>query len=157
MLFSPGFLGTSAPFYMDLVTIFFILFPILMAFSVLLAIKRKYKQHFISQAVLLVVTSIIVVIFEIGLRISGGFTEYAKGSDVSYDFMLIFLTIHIVLAVISLMAWVYLFFISYKDYKKNLLHIIKGSNHKQMGELVFLGLSISSLMGVCIYLFLFLF
>ena len=157
MLFEPGFLGTSAPFYMDFITIFFTVFPLLMGFSVFLAIKRKYKHHFISQAVLLAVTSIIIIIFEIGLRISGGFTEYAKGSDISYNFMLVFLTIHIVIAVISLMAWIYLFFSSFKAYKANNINTIINSNHKQIGELVFFGLSISALMGVCIYLFLFLF
>lgn len=157
MLFNPGFLGTPAPLYMDFVTIYFAIFPILMAFSVFLAIKRRFKQHFISQAILLLITITITTIFEIGLRISGGFLEYSKQSDVSYDFMLTFLVIHIVIAVISLIAWIYLFVTSYIAYKANNIDTIINSNHKKMGKLIFLGLSISSLMGVFIYLFLFIF
>ena len=40
----------------------------------------------------------------------------------------------------------------------NYLNILQNNtNHKKIGKLVFLGMTISSLMGVCIYLFLFLF
>ena len=157
MLFNPGFLGTSAPLYMDAVTIYFAIFPILMAYTIYLAIKKRYKEHFISQAILLVVTVSIVIVFEIGLRISGGFIEYAKYSDVSRTFMVSFLIIHIVIAVIALISWVYLFITSVKLYKNKQLEHIKNSNHRKLGKLVFLGLTISSFMGVCIYLFLFLF
>lgn len=157
MLFNPGFLGTSAPLYMDAVTIYFTIFPILMAYTIYLAIKKRYKEHFISQAILLVVTVSIVIVFEIGLRISGGFIEYAKYSDVSRTFMVSFLIIHIVIAVIALISWVYLFITSVKLYKNKQLEQIKSSNHRKLGKLVFLGLTISSFMGVCIYLFLFLF
>lgn len=157
MLFSAGFLGTSAPFYIDFVTIYFTIFPLLMAFTIFLAIKKKYKEHFISQAILLVITIIIIIIFEIGLRISGGFLEYAKTSGVSYDFMLVFLIIHIIIAIIALMTWIYLFISSVVAYKRDSLSTIINSNHKQLGKLVFLGMTISSFMGVCIYLFLFLF
>ena len=157
MLFSSGFLGTSAPFYIDLVTVYFTLFPLLMAFTILLAIKKRYKEHFISQAILLAITVLIIIIFEIGLRISGGFLEYAKESGVSYNFMLVFLSIHIIIAVIALIAWVYLFISSFISYKENSMKIIKHTNHKQMGKLVFFTMTLSALMGVCIYLFLFLF
>ena len=157
MLFSSGFLGTKAPFYIDFVTIYFAIFPLLMAFTIFLAVKKKYKEHFISQAILLIVTIVIVVVFEIGLRISGGFAEYVKESDLSYIFMLSFLIIHIIIAIIALIVWVYSFITSYKLYRKNKLEKIKNSNHKKLGKLIFLGLTISSFMGVCIYIFLFLF
>lgn len=157
MLFDSGFLRTSAPFYMDFVTIYFLFFPVLMAFTIYLAVKKKYKEHFISQGVLLIITIAIILVFEIGLRISGGFIEYSKESGFSYTFMLIFLIIHILIAIIALIAWVYLFITSLKLYRKNQLKEIKNSNHKKMGKLIFLGLTISSLMGVCIYIFLFVF
>jgi putative membrane protein len=157
MLFSPGFLGTSAPFYIDFVTVYFTIFPLLMAFTIFLAIKKRYKEHFISQAILLTITIVITIIFEIGLRISGGFLEYAKESDVSFNFMLTFLSIHIVIAVLALIGWVYLFISSLTNYRQNKLEVIKNSNHKKLGKLIFFSLTLSSLMGVFIYLFLFLF
>ena len=63
------------------------------------AVKKEYKKHFISQAIILGTTLTIVVIFEIGIRISGGFLEYSKYSNISFDFMLVFLSVHILIAI----------------------------------------------------------
>lgn len=154
MLFSKGFLGTSAPFYLDFATVYFAFLPFLLAFSIFLAVKKEYKKHFISQAIILASTLIVVVIFEIGVRISGGFLEYSKYSNVSYDFMLIFLVIHILIAIAAVGGWLFLFISSYKDYKNNKLD---GKKHKKIGKAIFTALTISSIMGIFIYLFLFVF
>ena len=154
MLFSKGFLGTSAPFYLDLATVYFAILPFLLAISIFFAIKKHYKKHFISQAVILGVTLFIVVIFEIGIRISGGFIEYSKYSNISYDFMLFFLIIHILIAIAAVAGWLFLFISSYKQYKSNTLNV---TSHKKIGKAIFTALSISSIMGVCIYFFLFIF
>lgn len=154
MLFSKGFLGTAAPFYLDLATVYFAILPFLLAISIVFAIKKHYKKHFISQAVILGVTLFIVVIFEIGIRISGGFIEYSKYSNISYDFMLFFLIIHILIAIAAVGGWLFLFISSYKQYKMNTLNI---TSHKKIGKAIFTALSISSIMGVCIYFFLFIF
>ena len=77
MFFSKGFLGTDAPLYMDIATIYFAILPFLLAFSIFYAVKKQYKKHFISQFIILSTTLYIVVLFEIGLRISGGFNQLA--------------------------------------------------------------------------------
>ena len=143
--------------YMDLVTIYFALLPFFLAFSIYYAIKKDYKRHFSSQFVLLIVTLLVVVIFEIGIRISGGFLEYSKNTSISYNFMLIFLIIHIIIAIASISGWLYLFITSYKAYKKDKFKTIQNTKHKKIGKAIFLSLTISSYMGVCIYLFLFVF
>ena len=152
MLFSKGFLGTSAPFYLDLATIYFAVLPFLLAFSIYLAVKKKYKQHFISQAMILITTLLIIVIFEIGIRISGGFLEYSKYSSISFEFMFIFLIIHILIAIIAVAGWLFLFISSYRAYKNNTFDTNK---HKKIGKAIFMALTISSIMGICLYLFLF--
>jgi putative membrane protein len=152
MLFSKGFLGTTAPFYLDLATVYFAILPFLLAFSIYFAIKKEYKKHFISQAIILSITLVIVVIFEIGIRISGGFLEYSKYSNISYDFMLVFLIIHIIIAIAAMGGWLFLFISSYKQYKNNTLN---GTQHKKIGKAIFTALTISSIMGVFMYLFLF--
>ena len=154
MIFSTGFLGTSAPFYLDLATVYFAILPFLLAFSIYFAVKKEYKKHFISQAIILGTTLTIVVIFEIGIRISGGFLEYSKYSNISFDFMLIFLTIHILIAIAAVGGWLFLFISSYKNYKNNLLD---GKKHRKIGKAIFVALTISSIMGICIYTFLFVF
>ena len=152
MLFSEGFLGTSAPFYLDFATVYFALLPFLLAFSIYLATKKEYKKHFISQAIILGVTLVVVVIFEIGVRIDGGFLEYSKNSNISYDFLLTFLIIHILIAIFAVGGWLYLFISTYKAYKNNSLDTKK---HKKIGKAIFIALTISSIMGIFIYLFLF--
>ena len=154
MFFSKGFLGTSAPLYMDIATIYFAILPFLLAFSIFYAVKKEYKKHFISQAIILSFTLYIVILFEIGLRISGGFMEYSKYSNVSFDFMLIFLVIHIFIAIAAIAGWIFLFISSFKQYKRNELN---GMKHKKIGQGIFAALTLTSIMGTCMYLFLFVF
>jgi len=150
-----GFLGTKAPMYMDLITIYFALLPFLLAFSIYFAIKKNYKKHFFSQALILSITLLVVIIFEIGVRVSGGFLEYSKDTSISYTFMLTFLIIHIIIAIASISGWLYLFITSYLAYKKDKFRTIQSSKHKKIGKAIFFSLTISSLMGICIYIFLF--
>lgn len=154
MLFKEGFLGTTAPFYLDLATLYFAILPFLLAYSIYFAIKKKFIKHFVSQGVILASSLVIIVIFEIGIRISGGFMHYSKTSNISYDFMLVFLIIHIIIAIAAISGWLYLFISSYKQYKSNTLNTMQ---HKKMGKAIFMALTISSIMGIFIYLFLFVF
>ena len=94
------------------------------------------------------------MIFEIGVRIDGGFLEYSKNSNISYDFLLTFLIIHILIAIFAVGGWLYLFISTYKAYKNNSLDTKK---HKKIGKAIFIALTISSIMGIFIYLFLFYF
>jgi putative membrane protein len=68
--------------------------------------------------------------------------------------MLIFLIIHILIAIAAIGGWLFLFISSYKQYKNNTLN---ATQHKKIGKAIFIALSISSIMGVCIYFFLFVF
>lgn len=151
-MFSQGFLGTSAPFFLDFITIYFAILPILLAISITFAIKGMVKTHFISQGIIIALTLLIVVTFEIGIRISGGFLEYSKNSNHSFDFLLIFLVIHIFIAIIAIAGWLYLFISSYKSYKKETFDTTK---HRKIGTGIFFALTVSCIMGVYIYIFLF--
>lgn len=153
-MFSEGFFGTKAPFYMDLATLFFIVLPFLLFFSIRFAIKKEYKKHFISQSIILALTLIIVVIFEIGVRLSGGFMEYSKSSFVEFEYLLTFLIVHIFIAIITISLWIYLYIISVKKYKKNTLGEFS-SKHKKLGKISFFLISLTSLMGSMMYIFLF--
>ena len=154
MFFEKGFLGTTAPLYLDITTVYFTSLPFLLAISIYFAIKKEFEKHFLSQAIILGLTLIIVVIFEICIRVSGGFLEYSKYSNISFEFMLVFLTIHILIAIAAVGGWLFLFISSYKDYKNN---SFDGKKHKKIGKAIFVALTISSIMGICIYTFLFVF
>ena len=155
MFTTQGFLGTKALLFMDVVTIYFALLPFLLVYSISYAVKKEYKKHFISQSIILVLTLVLVLVFEIGVRLTGGFIEYAKESSVSYDFLLIFLIIHIVIAILAVAGWLYLFVSSYKEYKQNGYTNFVNTKHRKIAKAIFASLTLTSIMGVSIYVFLF--
>lgn len=153
MFFEPGFLGTKALMYMDIVTLYFAVLPFLLAFSIYQAVRGNIRFHYQSQFLILAVTIIMVLIFEIGVRFTGGFAEYSKQSPISYDFLLLFLIIHILIALMAVGGWIYLIISSYKSYQNNILE--NSSKHRKIGKWIFAALTLTSIMGCLIYLFLF--
>lgn len=157
MFTTQGFLGTKALLFMDIVTIYFALLPFLLVYSISFAIKKNYKKHFISQSIILGLTLVLVLVFEIGVRLTGGFMEYAKESSLSYDFLLYFLIVHIIIAIFAVAGWLYLYISSYKEYKLNGYANFSNTKHKKIAKAIFASLTLTSIMGVCIYIFLFIF
>ncbi len=154
IMFELGFLGTRAAFYMDLVTVYFAILPFLLALSIRQAVIGNISMHYKSQMAILALTVVMVLIFEIGVRISGGFSEYVKASPVSYDFLLFFLLVHILVAFLSVVGWIYLIVTSYRTYVKEGREGMK--KHRKMGKWIFASLTLTSIMGCSIYVFLFL-
>ena len=127
------------------------------AFTIYLAKKKKYKLHFQTQTMLLALSLVIILYFEVCARLFGGFLNYADNSSLPFEFLLIYLIIHIIVATASLGGWIYLYIISFKAYKKGEISTIMNSNHKKIGKAIFASFSISSYMGVLLYMFLFVF
>lgn len=145
----------EAPIYMDIMAIYFAILPILFALSIFLAIKKKYKLHFISQTLLLISSLIVILYFEISVRVYGGFVKFADNSSLSFEFLLIYLIIHILIATASLGGWLYLYIISLKEYKNGGIESFKSSKHKKIGKAIFYSMSLSSYMGVLLYVLIF--
>jgi len=152
-MFELGFLGTKAALYMDVVTLYFGILPFLLAFSIVYAVKGNYKLHFQSQISILILTIIMVLVFEVGVRVSGGFLEFAKDSSYSFDFLVSFLIVHVIIAVAAVIGWIYLVVTSYKAYKAGDTEGMR--KHKKMGRAIFGAMTVTSIMGVMIYFFLF--
>ena len=154
-MFEAGFLGTNALMYMDIITIYFGLLPVLMGIAIYMAIKKRYKLHYKMQLSIFALTLIVVAIFEVGVRISGGFSAFMEHSNANYSYMLIFLVIHVLVAILSVVLYSTLIYSSTQQYifKKEPFSI----NHKKMGQVVFFGMTITSIMGILIYYFLFMY
>ncbi len=152
-MFEVGFLGTSAPLYMDMITVYFALLPFLMGVAIVMAVQRRYKLHYIMQLWIYIVSIVFVVIFEIGIRMSGGFNAFIEGSITDYDGMTTFLIVHIVIAIISVILWSKLIYSATKEYKRRDNKPI--TSNKKLGKIIYAGMSITSAMGVSIYYFLF--
>ena len=154
-MFEAGFLGTRAPFFMDMITIFFALMPFLVAASIYLAVKKRYLLHFQSQMAVFVMTMVMVVVFEIGVRVDGGFNAYMQDSTLSYSGVLIYLIAHVVFALLTVVAWGITIYSSYKAFREEGVSSKYFIEHKKRARWVFLAIIITSIMGTSMYPILF--
>ena len=146
-MFELGFLGTRAPFFMDFVTIIVAMLPLLMMGAISFAIAKKYKYHAVAQMILFIVSVVVLIYFEIGVRVGGGFEGFMKGSSVSHDYAIIVLVAHIIISVFTLFVWI----LTLSRTRKHL----REHTHKKMARITFIGILLTSLSGIWVYLLLF--
>lgn len=156
MFFEPGFLGTRAALYLDVVTLYFALLPFLLFYVIRLAVKGDVRGHYRGQFAVLFVSIFMVVVFEIGVRLSGGFAEFVRESRFPYDFMVGFLAFHILISLASVTGWVVLIYRSFKRYRAEGNSAAFSVAHKRAARWVFAGIAATSLTGCMVYGFLFL-
>lgn len=142
----------QAPFYMTVVTIYFIILPFLLTLSIFQAVKKRYELHLKSQLTIFIFTLLVIIYFEIMLRIEGGFLYYKQFTNIPESFMLIYLIVHILIAILGVILWAYLIFYSVKAYKHKSLD---NKRHKLLGKIVFSLITISCIMGTGMYFMLF--
>ena len=132
---------------MDFVTLIVAFLPLLVAGAIYLAIKKQYKLHSYAQVFIFAFSVIVLVYFEIGVRIGGGFNVLMEGSSVSHDYAFFVLMLHIVIAIITLIIW----FMTLIKAKKYLALGI----HKKLGKITFFGIILTTLSSMWVYLLLF--
>jgi len=155
-MFEAGFLGTRAPFFMDFVTLIVAVLPLLVGIAISFAKKEKYSLHGIVQTLIFVVSVLVVGYFEYGVRLVGGYEAFVKDTHVSHDYLLIVLILHIVISVLTLGIWVSTLFKARKDYESGLPGPYSRS-HRKAGLRTFVGIVLTSLSGIWVYLLLFVF
>ena len=148
-MFQPGFMGTRAPFFMDLVTLIVALLPLLVAGAISLARNKHYKAHSYVQIFIFAFSVIVLFYFEYGVRITGGFDAFMKESSVPYTYAFIVLIIHILISVVTLVIWTNTIFMAKKR--------LKLGTHKKSGLMTFVGVVMTSLTGIWVYLLMFIF
>ena len=146
-MFQSGFLGTRAPIFMDVVTLIVALLPLLMLGVIYLARIKKYKLHANMQRLLFLVSFAVITYFETGVRMGGGFDSFMKGSGVEHNYAFIVLILHITISVITLVIWITTLLMAKKQ--------LQLSKHKQAGKLTFVGVTLTSLTGIWVYLLMF--
>jgi len=154
-MFKAGFLGTKAPFFMDLVTLIVAVLPILVYGAIILARKKMYKIHMIVQNIIFIVALVVFSYFEIGVRVGGGFDAFMEGSGVPYTYALVVLLVHIFIAIVMLFYWGLTVFNGNINYRKRNLPGLASRGHKVMAYKSFLGIILTSLSAIWVYLLLF--
>jgi len=154
-MFASGFLGTRAPFFMDIVTLIVALLPFLVVLAIFFARRKKLKLHRASQLFLYIFSVLVVGYFEYGVRVGGGFEAFAKGSSLSKSFLFEFLLLHIGISLITVVWWTKTIVSGKKAYDDDTLSGKLFATHRRDGLLSTVGIALTSLSGVWVYLFLF--
>ena len=154
-MFKQGFLGTSAPLFMDMVTLIVAFLPLLVYGAILFARKKMFKTHIILQNIIFIFAIIVVGYFELGVRIGGGFDAFMSGSDVSYTYALVVLILHIMIAIIMLYYWFMAVVSGNINYAKGVLPGRASNQHRTLAIKSFMGIIFTSFSGVWVYLLLF--
>ena len=150
-----GFLGTKAPFFMDFITVYFAILPILVGLSIFAVIKKRYELHYKMQLTTFLITIFVVTIFEVGVRVFGGFSTFMETANINQTFMITLLSVHILIAVTTVIFWSSLIYGTIKHVKIENRSIQK--SHKKFGKILFLGIFLTSFLGVLIYFLLFIY
>jgi len=150
-MFTEGFLGTRAPFFMDTVTLIVTILPLLLAIIILLAKKGHIKTHIALNILVYIVTIVVLGYFEYGVRLAGGYKALSVDSDVNHNYLLFVLILHIIIATLGILVWTYTIFMAPKLSKANPV------KHKRLGITTFYLESLTSFSGVWVYLLLFVF
>ena len=157
-MFQPGFLGTKAPFFMDFVTLIVALQPLLVGMAIAFARKKNYSLHAVSQITIYIVSLVVVGYFEYGVRLGGGYEAFVQNTHVSHDYLFVVLVIHIIIALLTLGIWTSTLVRAYKESKRGgILPGVGSEAHRRAGMRTAVGITLTSLTGIWVYLLLFVF
>lgn len=154
-MFGAGFLGTRAPFFMDVVTLIVALLPLLVYAAIILAKKKMYKLHAFVQNIIFLFSVVVIGYFEYGVRIGGGFKAFIQNSDLSYTYVIIILGLHIFIATVTLLYWTLTIVRANYQFSKGTIPGVKSREHKLTAIKTFLGIIFTSFSGIWVYLLLF--
>lgn len=154
-IFEPGFLGTRAPLFMDIVSVIVALLPLLIFGAISLAKNNNYKAHESVQKLLFIVTVIVVAFFEYGVRVEGGYKNLMEGSSVGHNYFIYVLIFHIMISVVTLILWVMTLFYAKRYKRQSTLPGLYSQAHKKAGQRTFIGIILTMLTGAWVYALLF--
>jgi putative membrane protein len=154
-MFSSGFLGTRAPLFMDVVTLIVALLPLLIYAGIMFAKKGLYKLHAFAQNLIYIVSVIVVLYFEYGVRVGGGFDTFVSDAKVSYTYALFVLVFHIAIALATFVYWTFTLIKANKWFKNDEIPGKMSNNHKLMAIKSFVGIIFTSATGIWVYISLF--
>ncbi len=140
---------------MDFVTLIVTLLPFLIMLAIYLARQQMYRLHILFQLFLYLFSIIIVSYFEYGVRVNGGFESFAEESSIPKRLLFYFLIFHIIVSIVTVVWWSRTIIAGLIAYRNDLLPGKLSAAHKSLGIQSAWGIFLTSLMGLWVYLFLF--
>ncbi|WP_456433272.1 DUF420 domain-containing protein [Nitratifractor sp.] len=156
-MFEAGFLGTRAPFFMDAATVTVASLPLLVYLAILAARRGYYGLHRAVQWGIFVLTILVVAWFEYGVRVGGGFSAFSARSTVNVWVQRGILGGHVLIALVTLCLWVGTLVRAERNYRQGNLPGGYTLRHVRRGLATAVGIFLTALSGVWVYLILFVF
>ena len=151
-----GFWGTDAPLHIDIIVSFLVILPILSGLSILLAIRQSLKLHQFTQFLLFFSTVVTLGFFAYIAFYTKSFERFVQSSSIDHTLVGIALIIHAIIAISTLLLWMFALIYALSDKKRRALPGLYSQSHAKAGRRVFNGILLTGLTAIGIYWMLFL-
>jgi len=150
-----GFLGTPASLMLDVVVCSLVLVVPTLLFSIYLAkFKRNFRLHKKVQLVLGVVLAVVVCLFEVDMRMQGGFDELAKDSAYfGTTLMRNVLYIHLFFSVSTVFIWIATYVTALRSFPNPIAPSAFSPKHKLMARIAVADMVATVVTGLMVYYF----
>ncbi len=156
-MFQLGFLGTKAPFFMDIIVIFMVLLPFLVVLAIWLAIKEYHLIHSKMQIILFVMTLILLVYSIYNIYFVIGFNYYIQNSSINSNLLFYFSIFYIIIESITMIMWYYSIKFAIADSHRRALPGLYSVSHKKSGRVSTFLIILASILYIALYSMLFIF
>lgn len=147
-----GFLGTRGDVLMDIVVLSFLVILPVLVISWRAARAAEYRRHRAIQISLALALAVVVTLFEIDLKLSGGIFTLTRASSYAGTTLLNSLIYgHMLVAIGSALVWVPLVLVSLRKFSNPPVPNAFGPTHRVWGRVGMLLMMASGLSAVPLY------
>ncbi len=151
-MFPPGFLGTRADLLTDLITVGYGVVPLILAWSAMQARRGFHLRHRAVQCAALALLTVVLVMFEVNIRMRGGSDAlFLSSSFANTPTLRAVLLGHLLIAVSTYFVWVGLTVLSWRRFRSRLPGVFSRT-HARVGRLVIAGNVATALSGILLYI-----
>lgn len=150
-MFPQGFLGTRADLLTDLITVGYGVIPLILYLSARRARAGRHRLHRNVQCGCLAALTVILILFEVNIRMRGGSQALFLTSSFADTPLLRFTLLgHLAIAVSTYLIWCGLTFVSLRRFGSRLPGGFSDT-HRRLGLLVIAGNVATAITGVLLY------
>lgn len=147
-----GFLGTRADLFMDVMIVIVAAVPALLALTGALARRGAWRAHKALQTLLTIVFGVVLMSFEVYIRLKGGLDGISAGSSLHQSsFLYGYLAVHLSFAVSSALLWAWLFWLSSRRFPSPPVPGDFSATHRRWGRITLLDMGLTALTGLGLY------
>ena len=147
-----GFLGTRGDLLMDIVVLSFAWIIPILAWSYRTTQTRQYGKHKRIQIILASILAIVIVIFEVDMRLSGGIFEMTKGSRFAGTPVLnTSIGVHVLLSILTTISWIVLIALSLRRFPNPPVPGSFSRLHRFWGKFGMLAMALTGITGIELY------